>query len=75
MKQIMQNEFNPKTAQTTQSRSERRAGTPKEPRTDIVEKAHSNNRKMNKARKNNRLYLKLAAFEMWRTDKLIKARR
>lgn len=57
------------------SRRERRAGEPKEQRTNIVEKAYSNNRKQTKARKNNKLYLKLAEYEMSVMGKRMVARR
>lgn len=57
-------EPNETTAKPILSRRERRAGTPKEPKTNVFEKTTGNNRTLNKARKNNRLFLKMADFHM-----------
>lgn len=57
------------------SRRERRAGEPKQAYTNVVVNAYGNNRKQTKARKNNRLYLKLAEYEMSVMGKRMAARR
>lgn len=46
------------------NRAARRAKVDKPQPTNVVGKAHRNNRKNTKARKNNKLFLKLAEFEM-----------
>lgn len=57
-------EAQPETVLVKPNRAKRRAKIEKPQPTNVVAKAHRNNRKNTKARKNNKLFLKLAEFEM-----------